>query len=256
MIKIQKIFNIEDFKKLPKIQKSAWGFSDLDTEPHHLMTRVQKYGGLVQGLFIDNNLAGFTFAILGKYGGSIIIYSHMTAVKKEFQGLGYGFKLKKAQREEVLKMGYNVIIWNFDPIESLNSFFNIHRLGVICTEYEKNVYGDGDKGLFKGLPTDRLIAVWNLKSERVKKKIKENQPKIVEKVPAEFLDSFSKNTAYIEIPRDIRKIKEKSLNEASEWRIRTGELFEIAFRKNFVAQQIVFSEDDHRMFYKLIKREP
>jgi len=42
MIELKKIDDIEDFKKIPEIQKSAWGFLDLDIEPHHLMTRVQK----------------------------------------------------------------------------------------------------------------------------------------------------------------------------------------------------------------------
>ena len=50
MIELKKLKDIEDFKKIPDLQKSAWGFLDIDIEPHHLMTRVQKYGGLVQGL--------------------------------------------------------------------------------------------------------------------------------------------------------------------------------------------------------------
>ena len=58
MIELKKIKEIEDFKKLLDIQKNAWGFSDLDTEPHHLMTRVQKYGGLVHGLFAHGELVG------------------------------------------------------------------------------------------------------------------------------------------------------------------------------------------------------
>ena len=35
MIELKKIEDIEDFKKLLEIQKSAWGFLDLDVEPHH-----------------------------------------------------------------------------------------------------------------------------------------------------------------------------------------------------------------------------
>lgn len=65
MIELKKIKDIEDFKKLLEIQKSAWGFLDIDIEPHHLMTRVQKYGGLVQGLYFNGKLAGFTYALIG-----------------------------------------------------------------------------------------------------------------------------------------------------------------------------------------------
>ena len=100
MIELKRIKEVEELKQLSEIQKSAWGFSDLDIEPHHLMTRVQKYGGLVQGLYVDNVLVGFTYAIVGKWEGEYFIYSHQTGVRKEHQGRGFGFLLKKAQRED------------------------------------------------------------------------------------------------------------------------------------------------------------
>ena len=89
------------------------------------MTRVQKFGGLVQGLYLNGELVGFTYAILAKWQEEYFIYSHMTGVRKEDQKKGFGFLLKKAQRQEVLNMGYDVIRWNFDPLESMNAFFNI-----------------------------------------------------------------------------------------------------------------------------------
>jgi len=254
MIKIKKITRMEDFKKIPEIQKSAWGFMDLDVEPHHLMTRVQKYGGLIQGLFLNNILVGFTYAIIGKYKNNIFIYSHMTAVEEEHQGKGFGFMLKKAQREEVLKMGYQIIIWNFDPLESLNSFFNLHRLGVISKEYERNVYGVGDKGLFKGLPTDRLIAYWDLKSDLVKKKMESSEPKIIKTIGEDNIEKFTGSTAYIEIPRNIRLLKQQNFEEAFHWRMKTRESFELAFLHGFEAENIIFSKDNQKIFYELTKR--
>ena len=44
MIEIKKIEDIEDYQKLAQIQKSAWGFSDIEVEPLYIMTRIQKYG--------------------------------------------------------------------------------------------------------------------------------------------------------------------------------------------------------------------
>jgi len=251
MIELKKIKDIEDFKKLTDIQKSAWGFLDIDVEPHHLMTRVQKYGGLVLGLYFNGELAGYTYALIGRWEKKYFIYSHMTAVRKKYQYQGFGFLLKKAQREEVLKMGYEIIRWNFDPLESMNAFFNIHRLGIISVEYEKNIYGTGESGLHKGLPTDRLIATWDLNSDRVIHKIKQKEPTILENIPKENLNNFNRETAYIEIPRDIRSLKETNLNEAVRWRMKTRRLFESAFQKDYVVTDIVFSEDKKRIFYKL-----
>jgi len=255
MIELKRIKKMEDFKKLTGIQKSAWGFSDLDIEPHYVMTRAQKYGGLVQGLYFNGELAGYTYALIGKWDGEYFIYSHQAAVKKEYQDKGFGFLLKKAQRDEVRKMGYHVMRWNFDPLESMNAFFNIHRLGIISVEYERDIYGIGESGLHKGLPTDRLIAIWKLDSDRVVKKMDKKDPSILEDIPQENLENFTHDTAYIEIPKNIRALKETRLSEANEWRVKTRHLFESAFQKGYVVEDFVFSKDKQRVFYKLYHRE-
>ena len=251
-IEIKKISEIDDYKKIPEIQKSAWGFSELDIEPHQLITRIQKYGGLVMGLFLDGDMIGFSFAFLAREKEKFFLYSHMAAVKKEFQGKGFGFLIKKAQREETLKMGYDLIKWTYDPLEALNSYFNIHRLGATSNEYEENIYGIGESGLHKGLPTDRMVATWNLTSERVIGRMKE-------KIPQEFVEpdkldfEFKEKISYIEIPRDIRKLKLKNMKKALEWRMRTRKLFEKSFNKGYILDDIVFSKNRERIFYRLVK---
>jgi predicted GNAT superfamily acetyltransferase len=196
-------------------------------------------------------LAGYTYALVGKWEGEYFIYSHMTAVRKKYQYKGFGFLLKKAQREEVLNMGYEIMRWNFDPLESMNAYFNIHRLGIISVEYEQDIYGTGESGLHKGLPTDRLIATWNLNSDRVIHKMKQKQSAMIENIPEKNLEDFTQETAYIEIPRDIRSLKETNMNEALQWRMKTRRLFESAFQNDYVVTDIVFSEDKKRIFYKL-----
>ena len=253
MIEVRPIKDIKDFKKIPEIQKSAWGFSDRDIEPHQLMTRIQKYGGLVLGIYFNGDLAGFSYALIGKWKGKYFIFSHMTGVRKEDQKKGFGFLLKKAQREEVLNMGYDVIRWSFDPLESMNAFFNIHRLGIISIEYERDIYGTGESGLHKGLSTDRLIATWNLNSDRVIRKMNRKDPLITEHVPEKKPEDFTQKTAYIEIPGDIRSLKKTDIDEAVQWRMKTRRLFESAFQNNYVVKDIVFSEDKKRIFYKLFK---
>ena len=151
-------------------------------------------------------------------------------------------------------MGYEIIRWNFDPLESMNAFFNIHRLGIISIEYENDIYGTGESGLHKGLPTDRLIATWNLNSDRVINKMKQKEPPITENIPKKSLDNFTQETTYIEIPRDVRALKETNINEAVRWRMKTRRLFESAFQKDYVVTDIVFSEDKKRTFYKLYNR--
>lgn len=256
MLEIRDINRMEDYKLLPHIQKSAWGFADIDVEPHFLMTRVQKYGGLVQGLFQDDQCIGFSYAVLAKWHGEYFVYSHMAAVLKEFQGRGHGYLLKKSQREAVLKMGYHAIRWNFDPLESLNAYFNIHRLGVLSNEYERNIYGSGDSGLHRGLDTDRLIATWDLDSPRVRERMERREPKVTVKIAENTHEQFNDEVGYIEIPRDIRRMKVEDLQQAIRWRERTREIFERVFSENWRVDGFVFSDTGERVFYKLVPEKP
>jgi predicted GNAT superfamily acetyltransferase len=57
--------------------------------------------------------------------------------------------------------------WAFDPLEIKNAFLNIHKLGATAGRYEVNFYGVSSSRLSGGLPTDRLVAEWQLDSPRV-----------------------------------------------------------------------------------------
>ena len=115
-------------------------------------------------------------------------------------------------------------------------------------------HGEGESGLHQGLPTDRLIATWDLNSERVKKKMETKEPRIVEDIPGEKINRFEDEMAYIEIPRDIRALKKKSKDRALEWRLKTRELFEEAFKTKWTARDIVFSKGGQRVFCRLYQQ--
>jgi predicted GNAT superfamily acetyltransferase len=57
--------------------------------------------------------------------------------------------------------------WTFDPLEIKNAFLNIHKLGAVVRDYRVNFYGVSSSRLQAGLPTDRLVAEWELDSPRV-----------------------------------------------------------------------------------------
>jgi predicted GNAT superfamily acetyltransferase len=57
--------------------------------------------------------------------------------------------------------------WTFDPLEIKNAYLNIEKLGAIARRYNVNQYGITSSPLQGGLPSDRLVAEWWLKSNRV-----------------------------------------------------------------------------------------
>jgi predicted GNAT superfamily acetyltransferase len=75
--------------------------------------------------------------------------------------------LKLFQREEALAREIRTVEWTFDPLEVKNAHFNLNRLGAICRRYIPNLYGVTTSPLHRGIPTDRLVAEWQLDSPRV-----------------------------------------------------------------------------------------
>ena len=77
--------------------------------------------------------------------------------------LSSGYMMKMKQKELAIKYGYKMIAWTFDPVMSLNGYFNIGKLGAVSRNYLDNFYGIMHDGINAGLPTDRLVAEWYIR---------------------------------------------------------------------------------------------
>ena len=84
-----------------------------------------------------------------------------------YRNHGLGRRLKLAQREDAIAKGFELLEWTFDPLEIKNAHLNLARLGAIARRYSVNHYGFSSSPLQGGLPTDRLVAEWWIKSRRV-----------------------------------------------------------------------------------------
>ena len=99
--------------------------------------------------------------------GHCYLHSHMLAVRQQYRNRGLGRRMKFYQREDALARGFELMEWTFDPLEIKNAYLNIEKLGAIARRYNVNQYGITSSPLQGGLPTDRLVAEWWLKSKRV-----------------------------------------------------------------------------------------
>lgn len=170
-ITIRKCTHIDEFNACVELQKEVWKFDDIDVIPQRMFTVADKIGGQVIGAFEDERLVGFALAIPGNRNGHLYLHSHMLAVRDQYRNHGLGRRLKLAQREDALPRGFELMEWTFDPLEIKNAYLNIDRLGAIARRYNVNQYGISSSPLQGGLPTDRLVAEWWLKSKRVAAKM-------------------------------------------------------------------------------------
>ena len=224
-ITIRKCVGIDELNACVALQKEVWNFSDLDLIPLRMFVVSQKIGGQTIGAFHGDDLVGFAFSIPGSRAGHAYLHSHMLAVRDSFRNHGLGRKLKLAQREDAIQLGFELLEWTFDPLEIKNAHLNLSRLGAIARRYSINHYGHSSSPLQGGLPTDRLVAEWWLKSNRVVNLLDRKQP------PQIQVDKK------IEVPAQIYAWKASPAErlKAADVQKRNREQFVSAFSQGLVA---------------------
>ncbi len=212
---------LEELNACVSLQKEVWNFSDYDLVPLRLFVVAQKIGGQVIGAFDAGPLIGFVMSIPGERGGKPYLHSHMLAVRESHRNTGIGRRLKLFQREEALARGFELIEWTFDPLEIKNAWINIERLGTIARRYNLNQYGISSSPLQGGLPTDRLVAEWWLRSERVETLLNAGKHPLV------------KTEMTVSVPAEIYtwKSSPQDRHKAEEVQARNRDLFLNAFAR-------------------------
>ena len=178
-VTIRKCEALEEMQACLALQKEVWKFADADLIPVRMFVVAAKIGGQVIGAFVQRNdgrndsrddesgLIGFALALPGMRNGYCYLHSQMLAVRQQYRNGGLGRRMKLYQREEALARGFELMEWTFDPLEIKNAYLNIEKLGAIARRYNVNQYGITSSPLQGGLPTDRLVAEWWMKSKRV-----------------------------------------------------------------------------------------
>jgi len=192
-IVIRKCHQLDELRACVALQKEVWNFSDADLVPLRMFVVAEKVGGQVIAAFAGNEMAGFALSVPGFRGGHSYLHSHMLAVRQHYQNAGVGRRLKLFQRDDAMARGFELIEWTFDPLEIKNAYLNIAKLGAIARRYSVNQYGLSSSPLQGGLPTDRLVAEWWLKSKRVETLLRAGKPAHIEKsitisVPVQIYD--------------------------------------------------------------------
>jgi predicted GNAT superfamily acetyltransferase len=216
---------LEELNACVQLQQEVWNFTDIELVPLRLFVVAKKIGGQVIGGFTGDELVAFCMAIPGVRNGHSYLHSHMLAVRAEYRNAGLGRRMKLVQREDALARGFEVIEWTFDPLEIKNAHLNLERLGAIARRYTVNQYGITSSPLQGGLPSDRLIAEWWLKSRRVESVVRSGR------YPAIQVERT------IGVPAEIYQWK-ASANErarAAEVQLRNREQFLAAFAAGLAA---------------------
>jgi predicted GNAT superfamily acetyltransferase len=244
------IDSVSDMHQVEALEKEIWGCDDLDVLPATILSASREVGGVLVGAYNDQSLVGFVYGFPGLEDGEITHHSHMLAVKPSQRNLNLGYKLKLAQRDRVLAQNIKRITWTFDPLQSLNAYFNFNKLGVVADKYKVNFYGESTTSFLHQFGTDRLWVSWMIQSDRVNRRLsnqsfestfKSELPRLVqvrndEPIASEPLVIAREPHLAIEIPSDINALQKKDPALAMRWREITRRAFTAAISSEYLVQ--------------------
>jgi len=271
-IRVERISDPRLMRLAVDIQISAWGSSCGDITPAHVLKAIAENGGLVLGAFDGDKMVGFSWGFPVYSDPKPYFYSHQTGVVEDRKYRGVGFDLKRAQRDYVLRMGFDLIRWTYDPLQSLNAHFNINKLGVIARVFKQNYYGEIEDSINRGMPTDRFMAEWWIRSQRVSSRVDRGyRPTMEEIFRSVRIDHVVSHTgdpprwegyrvsSYREvgvvIPRSISRLRDMDRDQALRWRLGIREVFEHYInREGYIAVEF-FNLDERLGLYILTRRD-
>jgi predicted GNAT superfamily acetyltransferase len=262
----------EEFEKLVGIQRAVWKHGDLDITPVHQFAISSRMGGILLGAYVGPELAGFVYSFPADFRGKRCQHSHLLAVLPEYQGCGLGKALKKAQRQEALARGYDLITWTFDPLQSRNANLNLQALGAFTRTYMPNFYGlTPSLILAPGLPTDRLLIEWPIKTVDVRDRLEgrkkrspayepERLPMALKRktdrgdgppAPARPSLELDARVVLVEVPPDIKAVTAADPGLTAAWQKALRRVMTAYFSRGYRAEHFIF---DERSFYVLARR--
>jgi predicted GNAT superfamily acetyltransferase len=148
--------------------------------PAHVTRTLSLIGGYVAGAYdADGELLGAAAGFLTgatEELGPAHLHSHIAGVAEAARSRHIGFALKLHQRAWALSRGITQVTWTFDPLVARNAYFNLSKLGAKAVAYLADFYGDMTDGINAGQGSDRLLAQWDLCSQRTLLAIHGNHP--------------------------------------------------------------------------------
>lgn len=259
---VRALRRVAEFQEVEGLQQVVWGMPDREVVPSHQLLATVRNGGVVLGAYLGGRLVGFSYAFVGWRDGERVLHSHMTAVLPELQDRDVGYQLKCAQRAWALAQGYRRVVWTFDPLQSRNAYFNLHKLGARAERYEVDYYGQMQDELNRGLPTDRLEVDWWVASEPVQARLEGRWTRVDLGHTQPVLEADGDRpgpmqrpgapTLRLEVPASLSQLRQRDPEAPLAWRLATREAFLRCFAEGYAAVDFVRGEG--RGFYVLERR--
>ena len=244
----------EELSAFEDIERVVWGLHDRDIVPASNLVAAVHAGGIAAGVYHNDVAIGFVYGFPSfqqNWSEPLGLHSHMLAILPAYRGHGLGQALKWYQRSWCLEQGYAWITWTYDPLQGKNAKLNLEHLGASTNIYRVNEYGAMGGILNAGLPSDRLLAVWDIRQDVVQQ-LSEGEKRTAftgntvsvlecDEWGAPSLPDLNQNAAFLrlEIPPNLTELLTEDPPLATSWRERSRQVFLHYFAQGYRATRFV-----------------
>lgn len=257
-IDVRQLFTTEELAKTQEVERAVW---NMEPVPLHQSFTAIKNGGISLGAFDGDKMIGYVYGFPGFSNGKIYLCSHMLGILPEYRGLQIGKLLKNEQAKIARELGYSLMTWTFDPLESRNAHLNLNKLRARGAVYSPDHYGELTDDLNQGLPSDRLIIEWSLNEQPLEPILSVQADNVLldsdAKGDPHVTEAFQQDTLslsneyFVKIPLNFQDIKQDNIALAKKWRLMTRKVFVHLFEKGYHATDVIFSDDQSWGYYVL-----
>jgi predicted GNAT superfamily acetyltransferase len=233
LIEFRELRRLEELGMAERMQLDVMKLSEEDTVRASFLVVAPDTGGFVIGAFERESELSVAIGYGGYLHPEPFLNSDFLAVVPEARSLGIGFEMKRLQAVLSLERGFDSIRWTVDPLRAANARLNYERLGALGIKYTRDKYGsEFGAGLYGGMPTDRLLLRWPLRTERTAERlIGDYIPR-----PDGSLDGLEELSAkslgspqlVVSIPGDIDALVKTDFDRAMRYRMESREKIELA----------------------------
>lgn len=264
---VRELTSVDDIRLVQEMERRVWAYDDIDLSPVPLLVAAIKAGALMLGAFVDGRIEAFAVSLPADRHDQRVHWSHILGVSEAWRGAGLGTHLKFEQARRVAARGYSCIQWTYDPLQSVNAYLNLVKLGARATEYAEDVYGVSSSALHRGAPTDRFIVSWDL--DPTGTPIRDRRaalPQDADAVRAGRVSSIDGWDAYqpradlpdasvvlVPVPSRFSAMLQEAPELATAWRLQTRAQFTALFALGYEA--VSFRRIDTRGEYVFIRRQ-
>jgi predicted GNAT superfamily acetyltransferase len=236
-VRLAPLATVAECDLIHEVELATWG--DAQLVPREMLRALAESGNVPWGAFEGSALVGFVLGWAGVDGDGLHVHSHMLAVLPGRRHGGVGYALKLAQRALALEQGITLMRWTFDPLVARNAYFNLRKLGAVVDRFDRDFYGEMGDDLNRGERSDRGVIRWEL----------ETAPgRSAPDVPADALvvlgrrgdgpgeiEPPARDPALVEVPADIREVRDGDALASQRWRDAVAEAFEACLGRGLVA---------------------